>query len=68
MKRMDLDTTITLIAGMIIGCLIAVAILLALPESTHNKYLNAIKECEAELPRNIKCIIHAKPEITYDKE
>ena len=47
--------------GMLVGCS-ALLVILSNTDSAHNRYMAAITECQAELPRNVKCVIYAKPE------
>jgi N-acyl-L-homoserine lactone synthetase len=50
-----------LFAGLFIGvgCVRVADILM--PNSLHNKYYNAIQECEKDLPRSEHCVLVALP-------
>ena len=55
------------VVGFITGIILAISILAIADifnsNSEYNIVKNAINECQKELPRNIKCVITAVPEV-----
>ena len=51
------------LVGCLTGLLFCFVLLTAVPGSKIDKYEKAIQQCEATLPRDVKCVITAVPEV-----